>query len=124
METKKYELIELSHDKILVISQTWERPEVYWDDLIQDLKPLQKVDAEMYFDFLLKNGPRDRFYKAQLKDGQVLFASFKRISLEESLIKISNEFFAKHWSLVENSLLTKIQKFAFRRQISSSLEYV
>lgn len=124
MEAKKYKLIELSQDKILVISQTWERPEVYWNDLIQDLEPLHKVDAEMYFDLLLKNGPRDRFYKAQLKNGQVLLASFKSISLEESFINISNEFFAKHWHLVESSLLTKIQKYAFKRQISSSLELV
>lgn len=115
MENRKFAIINISSTRVLIISSTWERPDVFWNELRQEL---QKISVEeVYFDFLLKNGLRDRFYKAVFDNGVLLPDSFESTSLDENWIRLCDHFFAQNWKLVENSVLSEFQKFRFRKQL-------
>ena len=114
MENKKFKIINISSNRVLIISATWERPDVFWNELQLEL---QKTSVEVYFDFLLKNGLHDRFYKAVVNQGVLLADSFKSTSLNEECVKMCNQFFALHWKLVEDSVLSNFQKFRFKKQL-------
>lgn len=103
----------------MVISATWERPDVYWHDLHKELR--RKAVEQVFFDFLLKNGLRDRFYKADYKNGAIQIESFKKADLEDNYINVSNKFFANNWDLVESSLLSNFQKFKLKKTIQNQL---
>lgn len=116
MEDRMYTYINLPCNKILVIFQTWDRPDTYWGEIMEDLQK-ESLTTEIFFDFLLNNGPKDRFYSAMLDNGVLMFNSFKKISLDASYIKIANTYFANNLSLIENSVMTRLQKNIFKGQI-------
>lgn len=118
MEDKMYTCVKISFDKILVIFQTWERPEAYWDQIIEDLRK-DSSDAEIFFDFLINNGLKDRFYVANFRNGNLIFTSFRKVSLDTSYLKIANNFFANNINLIEKSIMPRFQKNLFKRQIRS-----
>jgi hypothetical protein len=117
MEEKMYTYVKLTCDKILVIFQTWERPNDYWNEIAEDLRK-ESSDAEVFFDFLMNNGLKDRFYAAKFQKGKLIFSSFRKISLDASYVKIANSFFARNKGLIDNSVMPRLQKTLFKRQIA------
>lgn len=112
-----YTYVKLACDKILVIFQTWERPNDYWDEIVEDLQK-ESTNAEVFFDFLMNNGLKDRFYAAKFQEGKLIFSSFRKISLDASYVKIANSFFARNKGLIDNSVMPRLQKNLFKRQIA------
>lgn len=115
-----YILLELSPKEILIIFQTWERPDVYFKDLVSDLKKYT-LNADLYFDFLINNGLKDRFYSANFENGQLKVNSFKKINISDKYSKIANNYFAEHWELVEQvSVLTNFQKSFLKKRFENN----
>lgn len=113
-----YVLLELSPKEILVIFQTWERPDAYFKELVSDLKKYT-LNVELYFDFLINNGLNDRFYSANFENGQLKINSFKKIKISNEYSKIANNYFAEHWELVEQiSVLTNFQKSFLKKKFA------
>lgn len=113
-----YTFLILSQKEILIIFQTWERPDIYLKDLVSDLKK-SISDADLYFDFLINNGLKDRFYFANLENGELNVKTFRKIQIPHEYLKIANDYFAEHWEVVEEkSVLTNIQKVFFKRKLA------
>ena len=110
----------LEEGKLLVVPTSYLRPECYLDQLESLLIDKFKSVTCVYFDFLIKNGTKDRFYKADLSDSRILLNSFSKIKAESMLIDKSNSFFAKNISLINDSYLTKAQKFLLKRKFSEN----
>lgn len=113
-----YTFLMLSQKEILIIFQTWERPDVYLKDLVSDLKK-SILDADLYFDFLINNGLNDRFYFANFENGELNVKTFRKIQISNEYLKIADNYFAKHWEIVEkNSVLTNFQKTFFKKKLA------
>lgn len=113
-----YTFLKLSQKEILIIFQTWERPDVYLKDLVSDLK-MNISDADLYFDFLINNGLNDRFYFANFENGVLNVKTFRKIQISNEYLKIADNYFARHWEIVENkSVLTNFQKAFFKKKIA------
>lgn len=113
-----YTFFELPQKEILIIFQTWERPDVYFKDLISDIREYT-LDAVLYFDLLTNNGLNDRFYVANFESGELKINSFRKVAIADEYSKIANDFFTAHWDIIEDSsVLTPIQKVFFKKRIS------
>lgn len=115
---ESYTFIRLSQEEILVIFQTCERPDVYFNDLILDLKKYtSNTNAVIYFDLLVNNGYHNRFFIVKFEDGLLKTNTIKRTFMKEEYSKIANCFFLAHWNIIEKySVLTSVQKELFKRK--------
>lgn len=112
----KYKIISLSPSSIFVICTTWERPDVFIPILEKELSILMPF-GEIYFDFLINNGVNDRFYKAIVSNGCIKNDSYLKVQPSAHFITISNNFFINNIDIIDNSILTKFQKFKYKRYI-------
>lgn len=115
MKNNKYSLINIDNGRALVIPKTWERPEIYLNDIVNEIK--HESNKELYFDLILKNGINDRFYKASFINGSIFLDTFKKTTLDIDIVRISNNFFKNNLGLIETSLMSKFQKYRFKREL-------
>lgn len=70
MKTKDYQIISLGERSFLVVVLSLEMTDYYWTALQSELAKYNVADAEVYFDFLYRNGLKNRFFKTKLKIGR------------------------------------------------------
>ena len=56
MKTKDYQIISLGERSFLVVVLSLEMTDYYWTALQSELAKYNVADAEVYFDFLYRNG--------------------------------------------------------------------
>jgi hypothetical protein len=106
---------------ILIVPKSYLRPELYLDQIENILVNEFNSVSCIYFDFLVKNGSRDRFYKASVLNQKISLNSFAKAKVNDKLKKMSNSFFSKNFELVSNSYLTKAQKFVLKKQLVDNI---
>ena len=74
MENKEFQIIPLQGRSLLVVILSSEMTNYYWKELQTELANLNIADAEVYFDFLYRNGLKNRFFKSKLK-GMMLISN-------------------------------------------------
>lgn len=116
MKNNKYHTISLSKGNILVVLRSWESMEYYLDEIESDLSSSNCI-FNVYFDLLVKNGLRNRFFKADFVNGKIDFKTFTKIDVSKDIEEKSNEYFAWNIDILEESVLTKAQKFLYKREI-------
>jgi hypothetical protein len=119
MENKQYHIISLGDSNFLVITKGWVRPGYYLEDIAHDLSSLGEI-SNVYFDFLLKNGPKDRFYKAVFSKADSTFKSIVRIDADKEIEDKADDFLSKNFDLVSDSYLTNAQKFLLKKKLTVS----
>ena len=62
MENKEFQIIPLQGRSLLVVILSSEMTNYYWKELQTELANLNIADAEVYFDFLYRNGLKNRFF--------------------------------------------------------------
>ena len=67
MKLKDYQIISLGEQSFLVVVLSLESTNVYWTALQSELATYNVANAEVYFDFLYRNGLKNRFFKTKLK---------------------------------------------------------
>ena len=114
-----YIINELTHNRVLIIFHTWERPDAFFNEITHDLIK-HTTKAEVYFDLLVNNGLNDRFYVATFKNGELKLNSFKKVKPLDEYVKISDEYFSRNWGIIEsNSVMTKFQKSFYKSKLKS-----
>ena len=63
MENKEFQIIPLQGRSLLVVILSSEMTNYYWKELQTELANLNIADAEVYFDFLYRNGLKNRFLR-------------------------------------------------------------
>jgi hypothetical protein len=91
----------------------------YWSELQDRLANLNIVNAEVYFDFLYRNGLKNRFFKSRLNGTTLVVNSLKRCEAPDECINGADAFFALHSQLIDSSALSSFQKIYFKKRISN-----
>lgn len=114
-----YTINELTPNQVLIIFHTWERPDSFFNEITRDLKS-HTTNADIYFDLLVNNGLKDRFYVATFNNGELKLNSFKKVKPSDEYVKISDDYFSRNWDIVEsNSVLTKFQKSFYKSKLKA-----
>lgn len=102
----------------IVFSLTTERLDNYIYELEEELKK-EEIVGNILMDLIISNGVKHRRYALLYFDGNnINLDSFKIIdTIEMSIEKVSNIFYYKNIKLIENSVLTRPQKFLFRKKL-------
>lgn len=124
METNKsYHIVRIKENdgSFLVLLRNWERPEFYMHEIEKELSTFNKI-TKIYFDLLLKNGPKDRFYSACFNNGKFDSRSFRKVkSLNSNVLKEADTYFRLNFELIQKSYLTKAQKFILKKKLEVNL---
>lgn len=99
--------------KRLLEDLSYEMTDCYWTNLKSDLANYKIYDAEVYFDFLYRNGIRNRFFKSQLSGNNLLANTLKRCVVPNDCLIVANVFLKQNKDALENSTLSNIQKEIF-----------
>lgn len=121
MTNNKFKLIELSDNSMLIISTSWDAIDNYLSELTFELNG-KFSNSLLVFDLLVKNGLKDRYYRSQFKEGHIMLNSFEKIasdSLSKEIIIASNNFFKSNRELIDQSFMTKAQKFMIKRELAN-----
>lgn len=117
MKTKDYQVISLGERSFLVVVLSLEMTDYYWTALQSELANYNVADAEVYFDFLYRNGLKNRFFKTKLMGVSLLNNSLRKCKATQECINASEKFFTQNNDVIENSVLSSIQKTFFRKKL-------
>lgn len=119
MENKEFQIIPLQERHLLVVILSSEMTSHYWKELQAELANCNIADAEVYFDFLYRNGLKNRFFKSELKGITLIANSLKKCEAPQEYIKVADTFFASHSKWIDSSVLSSFQKVFYKRRISN-----
>jgi predicted Ser/Thr protein kinase len=120
METKDYQIISLGEQSLLVVILSLEMMDNYWTTLQSELAQYNIANAEVYFDFLYRNGLKNRFFKTRLMGVSLLNNSLRKCKATQECIIASEKFFALHKDVIEHSVLSSVQKMFFRKKLDKN----
>lgn len=108
---ENYTLHRLDHPKYdwVVFSIHYERCDQYIEELISELKS-KNIQSPILIDLLCSNGLSDRFYELSINPFKI-----SKTLIDGTLYEYCNEWYRNHNELLENSVLSKAQKFLFLR---------
>ena len=118
MENKEFQIIPLQGRSLLVVILSSEMTNYYWKELQTELANLNIADAEVYFDFLYRNGLKNRFFTSELKGITLIANSLKKCEVPQEYIKVADTFFASHSKWIDSSVLSSFQKTFYKRRIT------
>lgn len=109
--------IQISEQKVLIISNTWESLDTYLKKVALDLKS-KTTKTEVVFDLLLSKGINDRFFSVPFDNGRFSLGAFRKIEKADIGIEAqANKYFANHSHLIDISVLSQFQKSFFKRKL-------
>ena len=117
MENKEFQIIPLQGRSLLVVILSSEMTNYYWKELQTELANLNIADAEVYFDFLYRNGLKNRFFKSKLKGMMLISNSLRKCEAPKEYIKVADTFFASHSKWIDSSVLSSFQKIFYKKRI-------
>lgn len=118
MHSTNFHIEAIDKGNILVVPTNYLRPEKFMGEIEEVLNTYFNNIEYIYFDFLIKNGTNDRFFKAKVLKNKIARNSFSKTIVTGYLEEKSNIFFSKNINLINNSYLSKAQKFLLKRKLS------
>ena len=122
MKSKEFQIIPLQGRSLLVVILSLEMTSYYWKELQSELANYNIVDAEVYFDFLYRNGLKNRFVKSSLRGSDLVANSLKKCDAPKEYIQIADDFFSLNSQWIDGSVLSPFQKVFFKKRVSSTLK--
>lgn len=110
---KSFEII-IKNSKCVILSTSYVNPLSDLNIIEKELNKKQ-FNGEVCFDLLLSNGKDDRFIKANYNSGFDLSSFFPLKDISPSILELCKFFYEENLNLVDNSILTKAQKFLLRK---------
>jgi hypothetical protein len=119
---KRYNLKKISGTECqyMIFSVDYHRIEDYISDLSTELSR-KSYKGLVMFDLLLSNGMnQDRYVKAVFDGKKFLLQTMETVdTVDEKIKKVSSTFYQRKPEYLENSILSRAQKFLIRRQFAS-----
>jgi hypothetical protein len=114
-----FKIIETLQESYLciVFSTSYINPMDQKECIERDLRE-NGIKGKMLFDLLLSHGNTpDRFFEAFFNGQEINEETLKRLaSISENIRRLSLDFYKSQRDLVENSVLTRAQKFLVRKK--------
>ena len=82
---------------------------VYWNELVATLRDGHYNNKTVYFDFLYRNGYKNRFFVANIDEQYNFRGRLKKCEDYNLFEAISHRFFSLHEELLATSILSKQQ---------------
>lgn len=117
MRTQYFNIQNIEDDSLMVTILTTSMTSDYWDSLETLLSEMHAGNKTVYFDFMVRNGLTDRFYKSQTDEASKLTGDLRKCSTTKNILLSANAFFSEHEIFIERSVLTRSQKINFARKI-------
>ena len=109
--SNQYYTVQRTHQqKILVTVLSCEMTEVYWWQLKRDINALNVGDSCIFFDFMYRNGMRDRYYQIHTDNHSQIKGTLLPCHDCHDLEIIADEFFAHNPQYIATSVLSSFQK--------------
>jgi len=118
MEKKAFHIIKLNDSRLLVILLSFDSYSEYWDELCSTLASYNMTNAELYFDYLVRNGLNERFFRTKLDGLSLIPNSFSAFEAGPLVVSESNKYFREHPESLQSSALSEIQRKLFLRRLS------
>ena len=107
---KTFEII-MEQSKCIILSTSYINPLSNLDIIEKELKN-KKYNGEVFFDLLLSNGKsKNRFIEVTYNFGFDPSSFSELETISPFILELSKSFYENNLILIENSILTKVQKF-------------
>ena len=100
---------------IVVLSS--ENTSVYWSEIEALVARNHWVDLDVHFDFLYRNGFKNRFFKTRINAQSKIICRLERYTCEHAIV--TDRFFSHNIQLLEGSVLSTLQRRMYISQIKS-----
>ena len=100
---------------IVVLSS--ENTSVYWSEIEALVTRNHSVDLDVHFDFLYRNGFKNRFFKTRINAQSKIICRLERYTCEHAIV--TDRFFSHNTQLLEGSVLSALQRRMYINQIKS-----
>lgn len=117
MTTQYFNIQNIEDNCLMVTILTTSMTSDYWDSLEDLLREMHAPNKTVYFDFMVRNGLMDRFYKSQTDETSKLTGELHKCTTTKNVLLSANTFFSEHEIYIERSVLTRSQKINFARRI-------
>lgn len=119
----KYNILKINNEdyKVIIFSNSYETPLLYLEDISNELKAQNLSNCKVVFDMLLCRGNTTERYTEAIFDGErFVNSSFKYVKVDKKneLRKIALDFFKSDISILENSILTSLQRKMINKGIA------
>ena len=120
MKNKEYIIYQLNSQILLVVLLSYDISADSWNKLRDEIASRNETaeDADVYIDYLLRNGLKDRYYKTRLYGKKLVFNTARHCDAPKECKEISDKLFHLHEELLDRGVLTPKQKSTYLRQIS------
>ncbi len=124
MKNKEYIIYQLNSQILLVVLLSYDISADSWNKLRDEIASRNETDknAEVYIDYLLRNGLKDRYYKTRLDDRILLFNTARHCDAPEECRAISDKLFYLHEDLLDRGILSPRQKSTYLKHIRCSIK--
>jgi len=124
MGNKEFQILPLHGENLLVVILSLDMMSHYWDKLQSELADYNLAHAEVYFDFLYRNGLKNRFFKSELHNKTLIANSLRKCEIPEQYAEVSDAFFASHSKWIDSSVLSSFQKMFYKKRIANKVSMV
>lgn len=121
---KRFELAHIDHTAYQCVSLSLcsEGIDYFYEDLESELKRINSK-GRILFDLLLSNGYKSDRFVSLYFDGEKFDLSTYEVekNIEKKIENYCSNYFIEHHFLLENSVLTKPQRFIFKKKKHTQL---
>ena len=120
MNKKEYIIYQLNSQILLVVLLSYDISADSWNKLRDEIASRNETaeNAEVYIDYLLRNGLKDRYYKTRLNGRMLLFNTARHCDAPKECKDVSDKLFFLHEELLDRGILTPRQKSTYLKQIT------
>lgn len=99
---------------IYVVVLTKEGTGTFWNELSKEIVLLHQPNSRVYFDYLFRNGLKNRIFVSQTDENSHCSLAIEPIIDDTHFdIAVFNRFYQENSEYIQNSRLTSIQKHVF-----------
>lgn len=120
MNKKEYIIYQLNSQILLVVLLSYDISADSWNKLRDEIASKNEIaeNADVYIDYLLRNGLKDRYYKTRLNGRMLLFNTACHCDAPKECKEVSDKLFFLHEELLDRGILTPRQKSTYLKQIT------
>lgn len=113
--SKKFHIVSLGDDSVLIIILSTEQTSAYWGELRHAVSKLNLPNVDIYFDFLYRNGLENRFFMSKLNNKSILGGRLRACDMAEKYKNMANMFFKSHIEILNGSALSNVHRNQYVR---------
>lgn len=120
MNNKEYIIYQLNNQILLVVLLSYDISSDSWNKLRDEIASRNETaeNADVYIDYLLRNGLKDRFYKTRLNGRMLLFNTARHCEAPKECKEASDMLFHLHKELLDRGILSPRQKSIYLKRIN------